>query len=82
MKVYVVFLIDSDDCTYSYDILHKIYANQNDAEVEETRINLIFLGKMEYPKWDYFPANPYNLSKEDLDIASYHAVRVEEVEVL
>lgn len=82
MKVYVVYLIDSDNCSYSYEVLHKIYAKEHDAEVEKTRIELLFLMKEECVKNNFWSDNPHNLSEEDLNIATYAGVCVDEVEVL
>ena len=82
MKVYVVYLLASDNCTYSYEVLHKIYADEHDAEVEKTRIELLFLMKEECVKNNFWSDNTHNLSKEDLDIATYAGVYVDEVEVL
>ena len=42
-KVYCVMLSRGDGCSWSSIDLHKIYANQSDAETEVTRIELVQL---------------------------------------
>jgi len=52
-KVYCLNYTVSDECTYSYTLLEKIYRNLSDAETELTRIELIDLELREWVK-----ANP------------------------
>lgn len=59
-KVFAVYYNESDGCTYSCDVLHKLYATRHAAEVELTRLELIaldaqkFLDSGEYRAYNYW----------------------------
>lgn len=85
MKVYGLWSVDSDGCTYSCDVLHAVYAKKEDAETELTRLELIGLegddrlAKMGHP--DYYKWYSALSNKEQI-AANHKELYVKEIEVI
>jgi hypothetical protein len=82
-KVYCLNHSISDECTYSFEVLEKIYRSRDDAETELTRIQLIDLELHEWHKAN--PGGNMYLHFDSDKIRYYREsdfYSIEEVEVL